>query len=298
MRLRVTSTLPAALAVALVAGGLTTQTASTVSARTGPVARPAATTLQLSQQQLDARYSTYRARLDQLYRAGLSATKRAEVVEREFGIVHLGQAPAGQTFSMVPVASQGFNATLATPSFDYDRLLGHYVMSARYDWNSNCSSKACWLLDKSTTGDMGGYDGFALKLYPFAIYRRSQGISTFNNCGTAQYNVSQPTFTSNYGVGFGLQDRVGTGSGSSCKGTTLRYNMHSAVISETFDFQGTNCYTQQIQVETILAHTWSTTSVNNISITLGKTEAGFAVSWQTDGHRWTTMPATAGYGYC
>jgi hypothetical protein len=302
IRRRVTAlAMPALLGAALTMHATThTPAAKTAAPRSARLAA-AAPKAHLTAAQLKARYARYRERLNSLHAAHKTEAQIAATIEREFDIVKLSHAGARSLAGRdITLATNGTSDVyLYTPSMSYDRYVGHYVMAATYTWNS-CShswgSEPCWTNDKNSSGNIGGYDGFALKTYPRPISRRDQGITTSNNCNSVTGNYYQPSTGGSYGVSFKLQDTV-SNSSAKCAGTYYRNNMHFASMSETFDFQ-TNCVGVQIQTESILAHSWDTTSLTSIGINVGKDGAGFSVSWQTTGHQWQVLPRYPGYSSC
>lgn len=83
---------------------------------------------------------------------------------------------------------------LDIPSFGYDRLLRHYVMSASFTWKmcriGDVESAPCWL--KNRHDGMGGPDGFAIKLNQ-EIFRVRSGFSLADNCGRPAGSTNPPS---------------------------------------------------------------------------------------------------------
>jgi hypothetical protein len=249
---------------------------------------------QWTQAQIDARYQQFRERINDLLAQGKSQSEIDATIAEEFGIVRIVSDTSGIEVpgtTVEPMSTTASQVSMYTPTFSYDTLLRKYVMAASWQWKQ-CSSAPCWTNDRSSPGNTGGPDGMAIKINR-PIYRYSAGISTNDNCGTPKINNSQADTDTGYGVAFIEQDAVTYDGGTSCAGSPVRYNWHRGTVSETFTFQS-NCASIQLQIDSKIGHTWSTTSVNSISIST----SGIGYSWSSTSYRWNAIPTTPAYSYC
>jgi hypothetical protein len=258
-----------------------------------------------TQAQIDARYSAYRQRINQLLAAGKTEVEVAQAVAQEFNIVTLS-VPASASIDLRSylrsAESEGSSSTstsedikLYTPTFSYDNQLHHYVMAASWEWQTCADNynRACWTKDDGV-GDMGGPDGMAIKVNR-QVYRRGGGMSTNDNCGNKAIENSTADTDNGYGLGFVKQDTVSyDSSNGACAGTPYRYNWHRGTVSEIFDFQSSCDASTTIQVDSKIGHTWSSTSVTSIGIST----SGISFTWSSSSHRWNSIPYAPAYGNC
>ena len=246
----------------------------------------------MTQEQMDARYARFRERINDLRGQGRTQAEIDDVIAREFGIVRIHGVQSLNGRPVELAATTASQVTVYTPTFSYDILLRKYVMAASWQWKQCSNGAPCWTSDKNSPGNMGGPDGMAVKINR-PIFRYSAGISTNNNCGTPAISNSQPDTDTGYGVAFIEQDAVSYDGGTSCSGSPLRYNWHRGTVSETFLFQS-GCAGIQLQIDSKIGHTWSTTSVNSIGIST----SGISFSWSSTSYRWNAIPATPRYDFC
>jgi hypothetical protein len=247
-----------------------------------------------TQEQIDARYADFRARINQLLAQGKSQAEVDAAIAQEFGIVRtVTDNPELPVPSAEPAATSASNITMYKPTFSYDTLLHKYVMAASWEWKICATyNRACWTNDGGV-GPMGGPDGMALKINR-ATTRSNVGISTNDNCGTPVINNTQPDTANSYGVAFIEPDTVRYNSANGlCAGTPFRYDWHRGTISETFTFNG-SCAGIQIVVDSRIGHTWSSTSVDSIGIST----SGISFSWSSTNYRWNAQPTAPATGLC
>ena len=244
--------------------------------------------------EVDARYAQYRERINALLEADVSTAGVDETLAETMGIINLNVDEASDTASdaFATTATSGGNVTMYTPRFSYDMQLRHYVASASWAWKI-CTeyNRPCWTYDKKSAGNVGGPDAFGLRITRRAD-RVNSGISMSDNCGAPAGGSDQPASDRDYGVGYVEPDKV-TLAQTMCKGTPYRYNWHRGTISETFDFL-VACAGLKVKVDSKMAHTWSTTGVDGIGVYAN----GIYLTWTSQGHQWTALPATPAYGYC
>ncbi len=237
---------------------------------------------------IGARYEAYRQRILELQHQGASRAEINATLAHEFSIEPI-------TSGVQAIASTGSaDIFLDVPSFSYDRLLRHYVMSAGFTWKmcriGDVESAPCWL--KNRRDGMGGPDGFAIKLNQ-EIFRVRSGFSLADNCGRPAGGFDQPAFDSDYGIGFKEQD-VLTREEVNCPGGPYVYNWHRGVISEIFDFRDANCGGERLQVDSMFGHSWSTTALNGIGIS----NAGIQFSWDNGESKFEAIPSGPLEAYC
>jgi hypothetical protein len=284
-----------------------------------------------TQAQIDARYTLFRQRINELMGAGKTQPEIDSIIAQEFDIVRIGlpalQTPAdgevgfgggtmaksaaddadgtasdaglqmADTDLAIDTASSATTASevkIYTPTFSYDNLLHKYVMAASWDWKICTQYKrACWADEKTSAGPVGGPDGMGVKLNRL-INRYNVGISTSDNCGNPKINNDQADTDSGYGIGFIEQDTVSLPGGAGmCAGTPYRYNWHRGTVSETFLFRS-NCAGIQLQIDSKIGHSWSTTSVTSMGIST----SGIAFGWSKTASHWNAMPASPAHDYC
>jgi hypothetical protein len=234
------------------------------------------------------RYEAYRQRILELQQQGASRAAIASTLAREFSIEPI-------TNGVQLIDSTGSSdVQLDVPSFSYDRLLRHYVMSASFIWKmcriGDVESAPCWL--KNRHDGMGGADGFAIKLNQ-EIFRVRSGFSLADNCGRPAGGFDQPAFDSDYGIGFKEQD-VMTREEVNCPGGPYVYNWHRGVISEIFDFRDNNCGGERLQIDTKFGHSWSTSSLTGIGISSN----GIQLSWENGESHFDAIPSGPLLAYC
>jgi hypothetical protein len=265
-----------------------------VVALSGATVVPQAAADEWTQEQINARYQQYRARINQLLDEGKTPAEVDLTIAQEFGIVRLASDATNQIVpSTDAAATTASNITMYQPTFSYDSLLHKNVMAASWAWKT-CPTynRACWTNDGGV-GPMGGPDGMALNIN-LPTTRSSVGISTNDNCGTPVINNTQPDTANSYGVAFIEQDTVRYNSANGlCAGTPYRYDWHRGTISGTFTFNG-SCAGHQVVVDSRIGHTWSSTAVTSIGIFT----SGISFSWSSTNYRWNAQPTAPVTGYC
>jgi hypothetical protein len=227
----------------------------------------------------EAYYRAVTERLLELQARGTSEARIDRALAREFGwrlVASSGEADA----ATMALASENGDVTLSVPRVYFNTVMGRYEASATFRWKSCTDSftgvtEPCYMADSNGT-NMGGYDGFGIRV-SHEVSRRSQSfvVATTANCRQWYAN---PADADGWGVVYRNQDRFRDTCGKS------NYNWHRGAIVYSF-MTLPGCPEGQYQLSTKMAHTWSTSGVNGISV--GR--SGISVSFSTTDHQWTAV---------
>ena len=156
----------------------------------------------------DDRVTMIARRLHALWMAGVPDAVRFETVEAEFGINVLNEPRAFEVQDVNNDAVESSRPTVWIDSFsDYP-----YDAEASFRWKYTCGEKgdeACWLHfgAGSGEGEVGGHDGFALKI-DTPVKTKGGGLILDPNCDDKNLFYNQPSDKSDFGVGYHQPDTV------------------------------------------------------------------------------------------
>lgn len=153
----------------------------------------------------------------------------------------------------------------------------HWVAVGNFLWLNTS-----WQNDVSGTGNVGGLDGFATGIDEnIDVYDYDLSIfdSYYENNVTNQTPIYNQSNT-NVGWGWEWQDKVSYVGGGS---TSKMYNSASGMSRLYFEFEGGTGVGDTVEVSNKYGHTWSSTGLNGITITLGGIEFNFSSS----ANQWT-----------
>jgi hypothetical protein len=235
-------------------------------------------------------------RLHELWMGGVPDTIRFARVEAEFGIDILS-APAG-------IEAQDVNndvVDVPKPTVWYDGFAEYpYGASASFRWRYNCGrdrKQACWLDHGASRGDngspVGGDDGFALQIDALAKFKGG-GLILDPNCNDKNLFFTNPSDRSDWGVGYRQPDKVDLDPRHCGRNSEYReYTWDAGEVHTTFAL-ARRCETPRIFVKSKLGHTWDTTHITGIGISVD----GIDIHWQDKGHDLEAFPDEEGFHDC
>ncbi|GAA1370874.1 hypothetical protein GCM10009661_30650 [Catellatospora chokoriensis] len=216
-----------------------------------------------------------------LVQAGASDT----TIQSRLGLVKVSQPSSG---GIEPMSSQG-DATVSTPTIYYDTQAKYYYASASFSWN-NQQTKA-----DGSGGNVGGYDGFAIR-FNKDITNMGTGASFCpgNWGGATPYPgtkpgcvVVQPEDNDDFGSSYKYQDKLNQ---AYCGGTDYPscwiYIGAKGTIVHSFKKSWAGC----LQVYSKYGHTWSSTQISGINVSNGSISFDFSSS----SYRWDISSSNSG----
>lgn len=191
---------------------------------------------------------------------------------------------------VTPMHSVNTDVSVSKPTLLYDSVIHQVVMTAGYSWdsadsaNSDISSSCCMV------GNDGGDDSFAIAFSDsvhFVNYSMSYwgGNAVWSNTVVYSY---QPDTKNNAGVGWMFQDKLAN--------VTLRVGedlnvWHGEIVAEVSALNV--CV---VDVFGSYTHTWSSTSVDGISISV---PLSISISYSNKGSQWSSPgPSSNIYNLC
>lgn len=235
-------------------------------------------------------------RLHELWMGGMADATRFALVEREFGIDVLSE-PAS-----IEAQELGNDVVeVPKPTVWYDGFSEYpYGASASFRWRYICGKgkkQACWLDYGAGSGDgnrpVGGDDGFALQIDAPAK-TKGGGLILKPNCNDKQLFYDLPSDKTDFGVGYRQPDKVDFDPRHCRENSGYReYSWDSGEVHTNFAL-GKRCESQRIFVKSKLGHTWDTTHITGIGISID----GISIQWQDKGHDLEAFPNEEGFYDC
>lgn len=235
-------------------------------------------------------------RLHELWTAGVSDAARIAAVEREFGIDVLS--------TPTDIEAQDTNnevVAMSVPVVWYDSFARYpYGASASFKWKYTCGKskdEACWLqyggADPRDKGDIGGDDGFALKI-DTAGKPQGGGLTLYPNCNDRDEFYDQPSDSSEYGVGYHRRDHVDYDP-VHCgdKSDNREYNWDSGDIGVNFAVSEP-CRRPVLAAISRFGHSWEKTRLTGFNISVD----GIGIQWENRGHDFESFPNESGFADC
>jgi hypothetical protein len=193
---------------------------------------------------------------------------------RRNGFVQVSTDPSTEL-----VATTSNDVTMNTPRVYWDTTYNRYTATASYGWK-NDNFGCC--------GNVGGYDGFALRSNR-AIGNTTGVTGRFSGKPGLAYGttiVSNPSDNNVYGAAYRWQD-----TSRALAGGRIDYNMYSGVVTLSVNPPG--CGTTAYLYSNY-AHSWSSSSLNGFEISA----SGFGVSWSTSSNHWTAASQAGSWKPC
>lgn len=220
----------------------------------------------------------YRAVLDRVEKLesnGASRKSIDRILEREFGWVREPEVDSPIALG-TPSAS---DIALYKPTIYRNIPANRYEITAKWQWK-NCGSSRCWMVNyPNINGNVGGPNGFALNSTR-AVNHLATSFATYDEDGGA-YHYTNPDVFENDGVGFTEQDRQ-----HALPWDNFTWD-HGTLV---FAFRLVSACTpgQSWKFNSKMGHTWNSTSISGISISL----TGISMTFSSFDARWTAVGPT------
>jgi hypothetical protein len=186
-----------------------------------------------------------------------------------------------------PAHSVYTDVTLTKPGFLYDSMAHDIVVTAEWDWksaddaNSDFGSGCCYL------GPDGKADAFAIA-FSATVHFVGYSIEYNGNGGWDSASSTNPTAKNNAGVGWEFQDTLELVAARAGENLNVMHGFLSAEVTELG--------TCSVDVFGTYTHTWSSTGVDGISISV---PLGISFSYSSSGSQWQTPgPSSDVYNLC
>jgi hypothetical protein len=209
------------------------------------------------------------------FRAGASRAEVDRLLAERFGWIAVGAAPGSRRIG--PNESENQDVELSTPSVYYNTQQGRYEAFAWFHWQM-CGLWKCWLQDYFGQDKIGEYDGFGLSIGRL-VTRVTQSMYVYTEHGEST-TYRNPWDADDSGATFRNQDKMLCGP-ASC------YNWDHGLIVYSFHLRRT-CPKGNYPINTKIGHTWSSTGVTDITVSL----TGISITFDEVPHRWQAVNPT------
>ena len=210
-------------------------------------------------------YATILSKVEKLERNGASRSAIDRMLEREFGWVRETEEPSMETLA-APSAS---DITLYKPTIYRNVPANRYEVTARWQWK-NCGTPRCWMVNyPGVNGNVGGPNAFAINTSR-NVNELATTFATYDEDGSGRIYSNPDVFDAD-GVGFTEQDTQHATPWDN-------FSWDHGTLVFAFRLTGACVPGQLFKFKSKLAHTWDSTSVSSMSISLTGIDFGFSSS--------------------
>jgi hypothetical protein len=219
------------------------------------------------------------AAIDSMTATGASQAEIDAMLDRDFGWIVVGEQTTAAP-EVSALSSENSDVTLSVPTIYFNTSSGRYEASATFRWDQcntgiGGSPEPCYMNDYSGT-NMGGFDAFGIR-FGKLVSRRGHLMTVAAETGCRQtYNNASDADDS--GAVFRNQDRFLT----VCD--TSHYNWHRGTVVYSFLLRP-GCPRGECKVDTKMGHTWSSTGVSGVSVSIH----GISISFTDFDSQWTAV---------